>query len=75
MPASQAWLIRPLPAVIPKMRSLAPRQITDLEGLGQRLSVYAQIQTPTVLLGAVSRICCRITQRCHVRGGPPRRQS
>jgi pimeloyl-ACP methyl ester carboxylesterase len=52
MPTSQAWLIRPLTAVIPKLRSLAPRQITDLEGLGQRLSVYAQIQTPTVLLGA-----------------------
>jgi pimeloyl-ACP methyl ester carboxylesterase len=33
------------------MRSLAPRQITDLEGLGPRLDVYAQIQTPTVLLG------------------------
>jgi pimeloyl-ACP methyl ester carboxylesterase len=51
MPASQAWLIRPLTAVIPKMRSLAPRQITDLEGLGPRLDVYAQIGTPTVLLG------------------------
>ena len=39
MPASQAWLIRPLTAVIPRMRSLAPRQITDLEGLGPRLDV------------------------------------
>src|SRR6202050_2934062 len=51
MPASQAWLMRPLTAVIPKMRSLAPRQITDLEGLGLRLDVYAQIRTPVVLLG------------------------
>jgi pimeloyl-ACP methyl ester carboxylesterase len=51
MPASQAWLMRPLTAVIPKLRHLAPRQITDLEGLGQRLGVYAQIRTPTVLLG------------------------
>jgi pimeloyl-ACP methyl ester carboxylesterase len=51
MPASQAWLMRPLTAVIPKMRSLAPRQITDLEGLGLRLDIYAQIQTPVVLLG------------------------
>ena len=51
MPASQAWLIRPLTAVIPKMRSLAPRQITDLDGLGVRLDVYAQIRTPVVLLG------------------------
>ena len=51
MPASQAWLIRPLTAVIPKMRSLAPRQITDLDGLGPRLDVYAQIQTPVVLGG------------------------
>jgi pimeloyl-ACP methyl ester carboxylesterase len=52
LPASQAWLIRPLTAVIPKMRSLAPRQVTDLDGLGLRLDVYARIQTPTVLLGA-----------------------
>ena len=51
MPASQTWLIRPLTAVIPKMRSLAPRQITDLEGLGPRLDVYARIRTPVVLLG------------------------
>lgn len=51
MPASQAWLMRPLTAVIPKMRSLAPRQITDLEGLGLRLDIYAQIRTPVVLLG------------------------
>jgi pimeloyl-ACP methyl ester carboxylesterase len=51
MPASQAWLMRPLTAVIPRLRSLAPRQITDLDGLGLRLDVYAQIQTPTVLLG------------------------
>jgi pimeloyl-ACP methyl ester carboxylesterase len=51
LPASQAWLIRPLTAIIPKLRSLAPRQITDLDGLGPRLGVYAQIQTPTVLLG------------------------
>jgi len=26
------------------MRSLAPRQITDLEGLGLRLDIYAQIR-------------------------------
>jgi pimeloyl-ACP methyl ester carboxylesterase len=51
MPASQAWLMRPLTAVIPKLRALAPRQITDLEGLGVRLDVYALIRTPVVLLG------------------------
>lgn len=54
IPEPFAWLIRPAVAVMPKMRALAPRQVNDLEAidrLGLRLSLYAQIQTPTVLLG------------------------
>jgi pimeloyl-ACP methyl ester carboxylesterase len=52
MPAAAAWVLRPLTAAIPRMRALAPRQLTDLEGVGSHLDAYAQISTPTVLLGA-----------------------
>lgn len=51
MPAPYAWAIRPLVAVSPRLRALAPRQISDLDGVGPRLDVYARIETPTVLLG------------------------
>jgi pimeloyl-ACP methyl ester carboxylesterase len=51
MPAFSAWLVRPLVAVIPRMRALAPRQLSDLDGVGLRLASYARITTPTVLLG------------------------
>ncbi len=51
MPAPYAWAVRPLVAVIPRLRALAPRQISDLDGVGLRLDVYARIETPTVLLG------------------------
>ncbi len=51
VPAPYAWAIRPLVAVSPRLRALAPRQISDLDGVGPRLDVYARIETPTVLLG------------------------
>ena len=51
MPAPYAWAIRPLVAVSPRLRALAPRQLSDLDGVGPRLDVYARIETPTVLLG------------------------
>jgi pimeloyl-ACP methyl ester carboxylesterase len=51
MPAPYGWAVRPLVAVIPRLRALAPRQISDLDGVGPRLDVYARIETPTVLLG------------------------
>ena len=49
--AADAWILRVLVTVIPRMRALAPRQITDLDGVGLRLEAYARIGTPTVLLG------------------------
>ena len=49
--APYAWAVRPLVAVSPRLRALAPRQISDLDGVGPRLDVYARIETPTVLLG------------------------
>jgi pimeloyl-ACP methyl ester carboxylesterase len=51
VPAPYAWAVRPLVAVSPRLRALAPRQIGDLDGVGPRLDVYARIETPTVLLG------------------------
>ena len=51
MPAFSAWLVRPVVAVTPKMRALAPRQLTDLDGVGLRLASYARITIPAVLLG------------------------
>ena len=51
MPAAYAWAVRPLVAVSPRLRALAPRQISDLDGVGPRLDVYARIEIPTVLLG------------------------
>jgi pimeloyl-ACP methyl ester carboxylesterase len=33
------------------MRALAPRQLTDLDGVGLRLASYARITIPAVLLG------------------------
>ena len=51
MPALAALLLRPMVAVTPRLRALIPRQISDLDGVGLRLDVYAQIETPTVLLG------------------------
>ena len=51
MPAPYAWAVRPLVAVSPRLRALAPRQVSDLDGVGPRLDVYARIETPTVLLG------------------------
>jgi pimeloyl-ACP methyl ester carboxylesterase len=51
MPAPYAWALRPLVAVSPRLRALAPRQLSDLDGVGPRLDAYARIETPTVLLG------------------------
>jgi pimeloyl-ACP methyl ester carboxylesterase len=51
MPAFSAWILRPIVNLVPRLRAMIPRQITDLEGVGQRLDAYAQITTPVVLLG------------------------
>jgi pimeloyl-ACP methyl ester carboxylesterase len=51
VPTPHAWLVRLLVAVSPQMRAMVPRQLTDLDGVGLRLDVYAQIKTPIVLLG------------------------
>lgn len=51
MRAADAWMLRVLVTAIPRMRALAPRQISDLDGVGLRLDAYARISTPTVLLG------------------------
>jgi len=51
VPAAAAWLVRLLVAVSPRLRAMVPRQLTDLDGLGFRLDVYARIKTPVVLLG------------------------
>jgi pimeloyl-ACP methyl ester carboxylesterase len=52
MPAPAALALRAIVAIVPRMRALVPRQITDLDGVGIRLDAYAKISTPTVLLGA-----------------------
>jgi pimeloyl-ACP methyl ester carboxylesterase len=52
MPALSALLLRAMVVVMPRLRALVPRQITDLDGVGIRLDAYAGISTPTVLLGA-----------------------
>jgi pimeloyl-ACP methyl ester carboxylesterase len=44
-------MLRVLVTAIPRMRALAPRQISDLDGVGLRLDAYARTSTPTVLLG------------------------
>jgi pimeloyl-ACP methyl ester carboxylesterase len=51
MPALSAWILRPIVNLIPRLRAMIPRQITDLDGVGQRLDAYAQITIPVVLLG------------------------
>lgn len=51
MPAFSAWMIRPIVTLLPRLRSLIPRQISDLDGVGLRLDAYAQITAPVVLLG------------------------
>ncbi len=51
MPAFSAWMLRLLVVVLPRLRALIPRQITDLDGVGLRLDAYARITTPAVLLG------------------------
>jgi pimeloyl-ACP methyl ester carboxylesterase len=51
MRAADAWVLRGLVTVIPRLRALAPRQITDLDGVGLRLDAYARISVPVVLLG------------------------
>lgn len=51
MPALSAWMLRPIVTIHPRLRALIPRQISDLDGVGQRLHAYAQITTPAVLLG------------------------
>jgi pimeloyl-ACP methyl ester carboxylesterase len=52
MPAVTALLLRAIVIVMPRLRALVPRQITDLDGVGIRLDAYAKISTPTILLGA-----------------------
>jgi hypothetical protein len=54
-----------LTALIPRYRRLAPAQINDLEALdrlGVRLDAYAQITTPTPLLGG-DRSPAHLTER------------
>jgi pimeloyl-ACP methyl ester carboxylesterase len=51
MSAFSARMLRLLVALLPGLRVLIPRQISDLDGVGQRLDVYAEITTPAVLLG------------------------
>jgi pimeloyl-ACP methyl ester carboxylesterase len=51
MPAFSAWIIRAIVNLMPRLRAMIPRQITDLDGVGQRLDAYARITTPVVLLG------------------------
>jgi len=51
MPAFSAWMLRLLVNLVPRLRALIPRQIIDLDGVGERLSAYARITTPVVLLG------------------------
>lgn len=51
MPAFSAWILRPLVGLHPRMQALIPRQISDLDGVGLRLDVYAQITAPVLLLG------------------------
>jgi pimeloyl-ACP methyl ester carboxylesterase len=51
MPAFFARMLRLLAALLPRLRALIPRQISDLDGVGQRLDVYVEITTPAVLLG------------------------
>jgi pimeloyl-ACP methyl ester carboxylesterase len=52
MPAFPALVLRAMMIVMPRLRALVPRQITDLDGVGIRLDAYAKISIPTVLLGA-----------------------
>jgi len=51
MPAVSARMLRLLVIILPRLRALIPRQISDLDGVGLRLDAYAQITTPAVLLG------------------------
>jgi pimeloyl-ACP methyl ester carboxylesterase len=51
MPKYAGWILRPILTASPKMRGLAPRQLSDLDGLEPRLDAYAGIQTPALLLG------------------------
>jgi pimeloyl-ACP methyl ester carboxylesterase len=51
MPAFSARMLRLLVPVLPRLRVLIPRQISDLDGVGLRLDAYAEITTPAVLLG------------------------
>jgi len=51
MPRYAGWILRPVIAVAPRLRGLAPRQLSDLDGLQPRLDRYAEIQTPALLLG------------------------
>jgi pimeloyl-ACP methyl ester carboxylesterase len=52
MPAFSARMLRLLVPVLPRLRVLIPRQISDLDGVGLRLDAYAEITAPAVLLGA-----------------------
>jgi pimeloyl-ACP methyl ester carboxylesterase len=54
IPAWAAWLAGVAVPVVPTLRRYAPHQIDDcaaIEALGDRLSAYAEIAVPTVLLG------------------------
>ncbi len=51
LPAFSARMLRLLTPVLPRLRALIPRQLTDLDGVGLRLDAYARITTRTVLLG------------------------
>src|SRR6516165_593736 len=43
IPALSALSLRAIMVVMPRLRALVPRQITDLDGVGVRLDAYAQI--------------------------------
>jgi pimeloyl-ACP methyl ester carboxylesterase len=51
MPASAGLALRAVMAGSAKLRALAPRQLSDLDGLGVRLGGYASIEVPVLLLG------------------------
>ena len=51
MPAFSALMLRPIVTLLPRLRALIPRQLSDLDGVGLRLDAYAHITTPAVLLG------------------------
>jgi pimeloyl-ACP methyl ester carboxylesterase len=51
MPAPAAVAMRTAVAANSRLRALAPRQLTDMDGLSVRLDAYASIGIPVLLLG------------------------